>query len=274
MNLVLVTVINDDLAGLRRTEQSVRSQSVKVNWTIVTPNNGSEVFEYSQRLLRLGMINSLIMDSGKGIYEAMNLSIQELEDTDWVWFLNAGDEIADLNSVESVATYMAATKQSWLYGGVYLSTQRGKVFAELKAPVNLKIQHQLFSKNYICHQSTIFKVGFLRYLGGFDLQFRIASDWDLIARSLKLDAGERLPITISKFYLGGFSSIARQKGNKELYKLRKIYLGSKYFVPSFTWFAYRYFRNLIVLLLENHRIDLLDSLRLTKFKLRNLSNND
>ena len=274
VSLFVITVVKDDLEGLMRTSNSVSLQNTKVTWVVISPKDNSPTYEAIIELKWLGIVDLYVEDTGSGIYSAMNLGIQLFDSESWIWYLNAGDEFADPKSVEMVVAHIVKTNHRWLYGGVFLCTERGKVFAELEAPRNLKIENQLFSNNFVCHQSTIFKVGFLQTLGGFNLNYKVASDWDLIVRALKIDPGERIPAIISKFYLGGYSTSARQKSNKELFALRNLHLGFRYFLPSILWFGYRYFRNYIVLFLEKHLVELVNFLRVAKHRSKNRYNHD
>ena len=274
MSLFVITVVKDDLEGLMKTSNSVSLQNTRVRWVVISPKDNSPTYKAINTLKLLGIIEMYVEDTGLGIYSAMNVGIQSFDSESWIWFLNAGDEFASPKSVETVFAHIVKTSHQWLYGGVFLCTEQGKVFAELEAPRNLNTKNQLFSKDFICHQSTIFKVEFLQTLGGFNLNYNVASDWDLIVRALKIDPGERIPAIISKFYLGGYSTSARQKSNKELFILRSLHLSFRYFLPSILWFGYRYFRNYIVLFLERHLVDLVNFLRVTKYGLKNRFKHD
>ena len=66
----------------------------------------------------------------------------------------------------------------------------------------------------------------------------------------------------------------RQKSNNELFALRNLHLGFRYFLPSILWFGYRYFRNYIVLFLEKHLVGLVNFLRVVKHRSKNRYNHD
>jgi GT2 family glycosyltransferase len=155
-----------------------------------------------------------------------------------------------------------------VYGGHYLGSHQGIILGEVKAPADFKTANQLFAKDYISHQSTIFRSKFLKDLGGFDINLKIAADWDLMVRASKLDAGLTIGKSVSVFYLGGLSTKSRQIANVELLKLRKKYLGRQYFLASYIFFLYRFIRNFFVLILENTFPSIANFIRKLRFNFR------
>jgi hypothetical protein len=153
-----------------------------------------------------------------------------------------------------------------MYGGHYLGSQNGKILGEVKTPNRFRTSNQLFSKKYICHQSTIFQCKFLKDLNGFSSGLKIAADWDLMVRAAQLDPGLRIDDTLSIFYMGGISTTARQVGNMELFQLRKKYLGRKYALKNYWWFTYRWLRNGFVQSTESKFPFFVDLIR--KFRLK------
>ena len=265
----VVTVVKDDLFGLKRTEHSVLEQSSSVSWILVTPNDGSETDEYAQQLKLAGIATEIIPDQGSGVYAAMNQAVAEISEVEWLWFLNAGDEFATVNTYELVSKYAQDSINSWIYGGHYLGSKGGKILGEVKTPSQFRISNQLFTKKCVSHQSTIFRAKFLRDLGGFQNHLKIAADWDLMVRASLVDPGLRIPETLSIFYMGGLSTESRQQGNRELFQIRKLYLGRKYILKNYCWFGYRWIRNAIVQNLEGVSIHLTDNIRTLRLRIRN-----
>jgi hypothetical protein len=268
VNVKVVTLVKDDLLGLKRTEQSVRRQSKEVSWILVTPQDNSNTFDYTQSLKEQGIVSEVILDAGKGVYFAMNQALNNSKQGDWVWFLNAGDEFAMNSSYEIVWNYAHTTQNKWIYGGHFLGSHNFKVIGEIKTPKRFKPSNQLFSKKYISHQSVIFNAIFLQELGGFDDDYKIAADWDLLVRASNVDPGLRIPETLSIFYMGGLSTRARQTGNKELLRLREIHLGPRYWVKNYYWFCFRWVRNKIVLEIESNFPLISDSIRKIRLKFK------
>jgi len=271
VDVKVITVVKDDLEGLKRTEQSIVNQSKLVSWILVTPNDNSQTYEYAQHLIHQNIVDEIILDSGGGVYSAMNQAVVQANQEDWFWFLNAGDEFAAINTYELICQSAMTTVHEWMYGGHYLGSYNGKILGEVKTPARFKPANQLFSKKYISHQSTIFRAKFLQDLGGFRSDLKVAADWDLMVRASKLDPGHRVPETLSIFYMGGLSTAARQVANKELFLIRKRYLGRKYAIKNYWWFGYRLVRNRYVRSFELRNPSMADAIRRIRLQVKNLS---
>ena len=79
MTIKIITVVKDDLLGLKRTERSISGQSKRVSWIVVTPDDGSVTFDYVKGLSRQGIVEEIILDTHVGIYPAMNQYQNELQ---------------------------------------------------------------------------------------------------------------------------------------------------------------------------------------------------
>ena len=268
MSLLIVTVVKNDLLGLRRTEASIRGQSLPVNWLVITPNDSSATYDRVCNLRAEKLVTSFIPDMGNGIYPAMNLAIQKSAKNEWLWFLNAGDEFASEKSAELVSKYIEERKAKWLFGGNKLGSSKGNILGENPSPQIFDPRNQLFSRRYVSHQSVIFKNEFLQELGGFREHFKIAADWDLLVRASKIDRGHRIAETISVFYMGGLSSHSRKTSNRELLVLRKEHLEKKYLIKSYLWFAYREVRNFCVQAFEVKYSGNADKIRRLRFLIK------
>jgi glycosyltransferase involved in cell wall biosynthesis len=272
--LIIVTVIKDDLEGLKRTERSLKMQTMPVVWLIVTPSDNSTTFQYVNDLLNQNIVKSVVSDPGLGIYRAMNEAISQASDDEWIWFINAGDELADTNTYETVYKICRVTSSRWIYGGHYLGSDAGEILGQVQSPLQFRPSNQLFAKKYVSHQSTIFHSSLLKELGGFRSSLKIAADWDLMVRAYERDPGHRLELSISVFYMGGLSTVSRQIGNIELLRLRKDYLGPKYFLKNYTWFAYRMLRNKFVQSVESKFPAQANVIRKIRFMTRSLFTNE
>lgn len=264
LTLKVVTVVKDDLSGLKRTEKSVNAQSKKVAWTLVTPNDGSTTYQYAQFLKNSKIASDVLLDKHNGVYEAMNQVIDVTNGEDWLWFLNAGDEFAATNTYQLVDAFAQVSPNNWIFGGHFLGSEVGGILGEVKTPQAFKISNQLFARKYVCHQATIFQANLLQEMGGFDLSYKIAADYDLMARASKLDPGTSIDATIAVFYLGGISSRARQKANAELLQLRKKHLGRRFVAKNYVFFFYRLCRNYVLLELEKKSPNLVNIIRKVK----------
>jgi putative colanic acid biosynthesis glycosyltransferase len=269
--VTVVTVVKDDLQGLKRTATSVRAQTSGINWVLVTPNIQCETNMFIKGLQEMGIVTKVIFDSGDGVYSAMNLAINELDLSSWIWFLNAGDEFASNESVFQVNKAIKSSTHRWLYGGHELASLEGKRLGKFKIPKRFKPSNQLYARKYISHQSTVFKNELLVQLNGFNEKYKIAADWDLLVRASKIDSGFRLNSIISIFHMGGISTQNRNLGNRELLELRRLHLHASHQALSLTFFVYRLLRNLVVARLEYKIPAGVNRLRTFRLKIKNFS---
>ena len=268
MCVVVITVVKDDLSGLMRTEKSIREQSAPVNWVLVTPEDSSETHNYAKDLLANNIVSRVIQDFSVGVYSAMNTAIENSNPLDWIWFLNAGDEFGSKDSYGQISEAASKTSKRWIYAGHFLGSEQGMILGEVPTPERFRIRNQLFARKYVSHQSTIFRQDFLSELKGFRTEFKIAADWDLLVRASRVDEGERIPETISVFYMGGVSTAERQIGNSELLKLRNEFLGYRYRIQSYYWYSYRWVRNETVQLVERKHPETANRIRKIRLSLR------
>jgi len=268
MTVNIVTVVKDDLAGIKKTTASIIQQNDNLCWTVVTPRDATEILAYVEQLKVAGIVTKIIQDDGFGVYPAMNQAIEQCKEDEWLWFLNAGDIFADNESYRKVLNALNTTTKKWLYGGHYLGSDSGELLAEIPAPQHFMPANQLFAKEYVSHQAVIFNGQFLKSLNGFNINYRIAADWDLMVRAWKICRGQRISESLSVFYMGGISTTKRQLANRELLQIRKMHLSRKYFIKSYMWFIYRFFRNSLVRKIEIQNPNIANQIRKIRFKYR------
>jgi len=269
MTIVLVTVVKSDLKGLKITADSVSAQSSKVDWLIVTPFNDSSTYEFARKLELSGLARKVIRDDDRGIYQAMNIALSAISESEWVWYLNAGDEFAGADTYNTVSKRVELSKGKWAYGSHLIANSDGMIIGTRLAPENFKAERQLFAKDYISHQATVFKKEILSQVGGFDEQYQVAADWDLIVKASQINIGEKLDVIMCVFKMGGYSTLNRQIGNRELLHLRKRYLPKSYRAKNVYWFLYRSIRNELVLKVERIFPSQIDILRIKRMSFRN-----
>jgi len=270
VSIVLVTVVKNDLTGLEVTAKSVISQNCKVSWIIVTPFDHSPTFQFAESLKNEGIVRETIHDLGQGIYTAMNTSLPIIEENEWVWFLNAGDEFASVETFCNATKSIEKSSHQWVFGSHIISSSLGHALGIKVAPKSFNAREQLYSKNHISHQATVFSKRILNVLGGFNENYRIAADWDLIVRASKLDPGENINMLMCIFKMGGFSTLNRQLANNELWILRSEHIYNGRSLMNFTWYQYRKLRNFLVIHGEKFFPNILNSIRKRKLSIKNI----
>jgi hypothetical protein len=252
----------------------VKEQNSRVIWRVVSPSSDFEIKDLLHELLRLNIINKLIEDKGLGVYHAMNQAVFEANETEWIWFLNAGDQFSSTTSYERIQNQIKEISNRWIFGGHILAAENGDVLGVRNAPNSVQPHRQLFAKDYVSHQGVVMNVGFIEELGRFNTQLKIAADWDLIVKACLVDPGFRIKEPLAIFYMGGLSTRGRQQSNLELRRLRSMYLGRQFILESYSWFAYRWFRNMLVMRVEGRFPVFLNKWRRLRLKFIERNEND
>jgi len=171
--LSIVTINYNNLDGLNRTINSVISQSFR-NFEYIIIDGGST--DGSKELIER-FENSFffwISEQDKGIYDAMNKGIN-VASGQWILFLNSGDCFFNENTLDSIFKNRRLNKYDVIYGSVAQIIKNE--INEIK-PSELC---SFFYKMPFCHQSSLVKTSLLKNRR-FDLQYKIAADYDLFCQ--------------------------------------------------------------------------------------------
>ena len=219
----IVTVVKNDLLGLKRSRASLEMQSYK-KWTHIIIDGGSTDGTLAY-LKKLPLSNTTyVSEPDDGIYNAMNKAWKMANPNSFVFYLNARDELADKNSLTYANRALKGSPNSnWGCTTHEESFEDGSGWVcKLVGPPS--VQNQLYAFGYRSHQAVVMKKSFIETLVGFDESFKIAADWDLIARAIQTEDPVVWNYPIAKFELGGMSSNRLLEAHFELRELRKRYL--------------------------------------------------
>jgi glycosyltransferase involved in cell wall biosynthesis len=202
--LEVVTVVKDDLPGLTKTFRSLLSQSnVEFKWLIIDgsshPVSGQKIFENAPFDVRV------VNQPPKGIYEAMNTGLMH-STQDWIWFVNAGDVLADSLIIEKIRNTISKNSGFAAYGfSVRHIDSSGNIWHT--SPPRL---HHLVERGHtfaeINHQGFVVSTNIMKSAGGFDTNLRYAADckfMDLIANNHLILLSD---FFVVNFIIGGASS--------------------------------------------------------------------
>lgn len=205
MRLSIITVNLNNREGLRRTMESVISQTWNdYEWIIIDggSTDGSKVLiEEKQALLAYWC-----SESDRGVYHAMNKGIVKAKGT-YLYFLNSGDVLYDKLSLEKVFQNVSSLYADVVYGNAMrIENKREKIW-EFPSRVDL----EFLCWGNICHQSMFIKSNLLKEKG-YDESFKIYADW---ARWIQLYLDGRtfqyVPIVVCGYEMGGVSSNPKLK---------------------------------------------------------------
>jgi len=202
----IITVSYNAADTIRNTLESVRSQ-VGAYFEHIVVDGGST--DGTMRVVQECAHDCLfaLSEPDNGIYDAMNKGIAR-SSGDYIIFLNADDYFACDDALTRASSKIAETGADCLFADTQFvdaqgATGRQRLYsAERFAPWWLRVGAQP------PHPSMFMRRELLRQLGGFDTSYRIAGDFDLIARAvLKHGASfATLPLVITHFRPGGVST--------------------------------------------------------------------
>lgn len=199
--LSIVTVTYRDTEGLRKTLQSLRSLR-GVSWEHVVVDSSPELSHIALREFGSEWPIVHLVEKPSGIYSAMNAGIKAASGK-YVWFLNGGDTLASPKGITDVLTRLTEEGQSIAIGAAEIARD-GAILYSQKPRWGLAA---LAGINRVCHQAVIYRRTLFDQLGGYNISYRLAADYEHHLRIL--EAGIQvllLDIPMARFELGGESS--------------------------------------------------------------------
>lgn len=232
--IAVVTVSKDDLSGLTETLESASSQ-VGCGFRHIVVDSSENVHEVEKLASQYRV--SFYWTPPRGIYDAMEFGLAQLEESEYCWFLNSGDVFAGQDSLDLVARRLREQnnqKPVWAVGKVLLEgKKKARVYGAFDKSQDI-IGTVRKGRTWFPHSSTIVHVSSLRSVRPFQEKLEIAQDY---LASLKVLTRFGPPIIIqevlSRFKLGGLSSQKPIRAGLEAVKARVLIFGASQ-IPSET----------------------------------------
>jgi glycosyltransferase involved in cell wall biosynthesis len=185
-------------------------------------------------------ISYWISEPDRGLYDAMNKGLEKASG-DYVWFLNAGDTLKNMDTVEKIASVCEKNRMpDILYGETDLTDANGKVFARRR----LRTPRQLTWKSFrmgmlVSHQALIVK---REIAPSYNLKYRFSADFDWCIRCMK-KAGSIVDsqLRIINYQYEGTTTANRKASLKERYQIMCEYYGTIPTQIRHLWFAARFY---------------------------------
>ena len=215
MKISIITVVYNSESALEKTIESITEQKYKdIEYIIIDGGSTDGTFAIIKKFEK--HISFWISEPDKGIYDAMNKGLEKATG-DYVWFLNAGDEIYSPDTLSFINTL--ENDADAYYGEVEYIDEEGKNLGTrtLKKPPENLSWKDLDKGMVVSHQSIIVKRDRAVY---YNLDYKYCSDIDWMIRTLKnckiiLNTNRIL----SKFLIGGYSKKNIIESNRERYKI-------------------------------------------------------
>lgn len=235
MKFSIITINYNNLNGLKKTVESVLSQSFSdFEYIIVDGKSNDGSVEYL--LGHQKEFSHLIIENDNGIYDAMNRGLM-LASGDYVQFLNSGDYLSNNNILHELSSITSTNSDVDFFYSDVINNDTNSIHGY---PQRLTFNY--FFSQTINHQSTLFKRCLFQKYGFYSEQYKIVSDWEFYLKILFIHRCKYLwisnPIVVFDYSNGVSTS---QSNSKLLHSERAAVLNElfPYFIPD-----YEYFRSL------------------------------
>ncbi|WP_420147084.1 glycosyltransferase family 2 protein [Spirosoma sp.] len=225
----IITVTYNAERFLERTIQSVvAQQATDYEYIIVDGASADGTLNIVERYQRY--VTRWISEPDKGLYDAMNKGMH-LATGQYVWFMNAGDELHDANTLANLLDRIATTQADVYYSDALFVREEndGKV-----VPVGLRSEvtphtlpkqltwHDMALGMKVCHQAFVPK----RSIAPDYLVDNLSADIDWEIRCLKAARQiERLPFVLCNYLMGGLSIQQHRQSLVDRFKVLVTHFG-------------------------------------------------
>ncbi|OIP84752.1 MAG: hypothetical protein AUK44_01220 [Porphyromonadaceae bacterium CG2_30_38_12] len=190
--LSIITINRNNAAGLRRTIESVVSQtytdfeyiiidgaSTDESVEVIKEFENLKIWEFeNSETLTIGSRLQWVSEPDKGIYNAMNKGILKAKG-EYLLMLNSGDWLVDSQTLDNV--FKNNYNQDILYGNIIWTINSEIAF---KTEFNYKLHFKNFVHASLAHQATFIKRKLHDTIGLYDENQKIVSDWSFFLLSL------------------------------------------------------------------------------------------
>lgn len=214
----IITVVFNRKNDLKKTIASIRSQTYpNIEYLVIDGSSSDGTLDVIKKYAEQKIISRWVSEPDNGLYDAMNKGI-EMASGDYLWFINAGDEIFSKETLSSV--FSNTSQQSDIYyGDAMIVDQQGNDIGlrRLSPPKNLTWKNLQWGM-VVSHQSFIVsKNCVVRYHDG---KYPHSADIDWMIRCLKNAKNiHNTQLVLSKFQDGGQSKRTIKISLKERFKI-------------------------------------------------------
>lgn len=195
----IITIVKNDLIGIKKTVQSVRAQTWRnFEHIIIDGASCDGTIEWLSQLNTKPTV--LISEVDNGIYAAMNKGLQNCQGV-WVYFLNAGEVFTTDTALEQIVSVMNNRIDIVYFDMVRVDLQGRRKLWKQKKPIRLGL-----FKN-ICHQALFYNRELCQDLV-FNENLRVGADCDLLLKLLHQPQKrvlKKINKPLATFTLGGIS---------------------------------------------------------------------
>ena len=218
--LTVITIVYNNVRDMERTMLSVLNQTyLNIEYVVIDGRSTDGTLEIIQKYEdRLAL---LISEPDKGIYDAMNKGLSKATG-DYVLFMNSGDEIFALDTVETV--FASADDADIYYGEteMYSELEQNIGRRRHRAPENFSWRSFKYGMS-VSHQAIYIRRAITE---PFDLRYQLSSDIDWIIKAAK--KARKIVNTrmyVAKYLVGGMSKAKHRQSLIERFDIFSKHYG-------------------------------------------------
>lgn len=216
----VITVVYNAEKHIGRTIESVLGQSYNnIEYIII---DGESTDRTMELIGGYKGIQRVLSEPDNGLYDAMNKGMKAATG-DYVWFLNAGDQIFSRDTVEQMVGGLKGTPDI-IYGGTMIINQAQEEIGDRRLKPPERLSWKSFRQGMVvCHQSILVK---REIAPEFNLEYRLSADIDWAIRSAKAATViHNSGLVLSRFLEGGLTARNIRAGLKERFRIMSGYYG-------------------------------------------------
>lgn len=220
VKISIITVVYNNVKDIAYTITSVLEQSYQnIEYIIIdgASNDGTLkiINQYKDKLTKV------VSEKDNGIYDAMNKGLA-LATGDYVLFLNAGDELFNEDTIQTIVT--KGNDADIIYGETKLINEQRQVIGNRrhKAPNHFDWRSFKYGMN-ICHQAIYIK---RNIAPAYNTKYQLSADIDWVIRAAKqAKTCKNVHSYVAKYLVGGISRQRHKQSLKERYSIFKSHYG-------------------------------------------------
>ncbi len=224
MKLSIITITYNAEPFLERTIQSILAQTDQnFEYIIIDGKSKDGTLQIAEKYKN--RVNILVSEPDKGLYDAMNKGLKKATG-DFVWFMNAGDEINDNQAVKQIYK-VVSEKTDVLYGDTFFVNNEGNIqglrseITPHHLPKNLKWQDMKLGM-LVCHQAFIVR----KSIAPLYMENNLSADVDWEIECLKRAKEVKyLDFVVAKYLTGGVSNQQLKRSLTDRYEVLKKHFG-------------------------------------------------
>jgi len=217
--ITIITVVKDDIDGLKATAASILSQKyLNFQWLIVDGYSSDGSWQYTQELKSFPFVTAM-QSPPTGIYGAMNVGAKE-SNTTWIWFINAGDKLLTNESLGKIAGIASMNSENSIIATPVVYLTPTDHFFSLSIP--RVVEKELGDYAIFHHQGCLLNRVVFNQTGGFDQNLKLAADGKLLDFMISIASPVIAPIVAVGFEMGGATSKNFWRSLKEIRLYRPL----------------------------------------------------